>query len=119
MARTELTVYETNRTTSSTTISDVLIPTDGVKFKNDGKIKLLLRNINNGVDTVTIQTGGTSDGLAITDLTVAMADGSATNQVVIKGPFPLSPYNQTDGYVYVDASVADKVYAYAFRDKTS
>lgn len=115
MARTEITPVTIGRTTVATTIGDTLIPTDGLKFKNDGKTMILARNIHSGTNKLTVQTGQKVDNLDIDDLEITMADGSATNQVVIKGPFPTTVYNQSDGYVYLDAGTADKIYIYAFK----
>ena len=115
MARTEITVNTLGRSTSGTTISDVVIPADGIKFKNDGKTFLLLRNTHSSTNEATIVTGATLDGLAVSDLAITMAAGDSTNQVILKGPFPTTVYNQTDGYVHVDAGTADEIYAYAFK----
>lgn len=115
MARTEIDVNVLGRSTVGTTIVDTLIPTDGLKVKNDGKTFLSFRNTEAGTNAVTVGTGQTTDNLAIADLAFTLADGSATNQVVIKGPFPRNPYNQSDGYLYLDAGTVDKVYVYAFQ----
>jgi len=114
MARTEIDVNVLSRGALGTTIVDTLIPADGLKVKNDGKTLLSFRNIEAGVNIVTISTSDI-DNLEIADLSFTLADGSATNQVVIKGYFPKSIYNQDDGYLYIDASVVDKVYVYAFQ----
>lgn len=115
MARIEISVNTLNRDTTGTTIVDTLIPADGLKVKNDGKTFLSFRNIDVGTNDVTVATGQTIDDLAIADLIFTMAIGSASNQVSIKGPFPKSVYNQSDGYIYLDAETNDKVYVYAFK----
>lgn len=52
-------------------------PTNGHSVVNDGKVVLLVANSAGSAGTVTVVTPGTSDGLAVADLTVSVpASGS-------------------------------------------
>lgn len=83
------------------------IPTDGVYFSNDGQTFLHVKNSSGGTLTVTVQTQLTVDGLAVADLSVAVADSGES----FIGPFPTTTYNVQSGtYVntcYVDPSSYD------------
>lgn len=74
---------------------------DGHMFANDGMTTIVFNNTNASPRTVTIQTPGNVDGLAIAELTITVP---ATNGRIYAGTFPRSVYNQTTGYVYVDYS---------------
>jgi hypothetical protein len=74
--------------------------TDGDGFTNDGVTFIHVLNTG-GSTTLTIQTPGTVDGLAITDRTVTIP---ATTGTKLIGPFPVDKYNQSDGKVYLDWS---------------
>lgn len=67
---------------------------------NNGRIFLRVENVGVTSRTITVQTPGTVDGLAISDLTVSLAAGD----VKYIGPFPPSVYNQADDSLYVDPS---------------
>jgi len=84
---------------------------DGHKFSNDGRI--ILHVVNGGASpiTVTIQTPGTVDDLAVSDRTVTISDESEK----FIGPFPPGIYNQSDGMVYVDFSSVTSVTVSALR----
>ena len=69
---------------------------------NDGRIGLIVRNANAGTQSITVLTPGTVDGLAIADLTISIPAG-ATRYI---GPFGTGTFNQTDGSIYIDVSVA-------------
>jgi hypothetical protein len=88
---------------------------DGSRFSNDGKTFLEVANASGDTITVTVETPGTVDGLAIADLEVAVPDG--TTKFI--GPFPPSLYNQLagsyTGYVYVTYSSATTVTVAAWR----
>lgn len=79
--------------------------TDGDAFTNDGKTMLSVLNTGSE-STLTIQTPGTVDGLAIADRTVVIP---ATTGKKFIGPFPPTQYNQSDGKVYLDWSSATGV----------
>lgn len=89
------------------TASYTAIPTDGVYFSNDGQTFLHVKNSSGGTLTVTVQTQLTVDGLAVADLSVAIA-GSEEKFI---GPFPTTTYNvQSGAYAntcYVDPSSYD------------
>lgn len=80
------------------------------EFVNDGKTYIHVKNGGGGSITVTIDTPGSVDGLAIADRTVTVANGSEKKI----GPFP-SSYNQSGGLVYVNLSGATSVTLGAFK----
>ena len=84
---------------------------DGNKFSNDGRIILQVGNGGGSPITVTIQTPGTVDDLAVSDRTVTVGDGDTK----LIGPFPPGIYNQSDGMVYVDFSAVTDVTVAALR----
>jgi hypothetical protein len=74
---------------------------DGNQFQNDGRVFLHVKN--SGTEkTVTVQTPGLVDGLAIAELAVVVV---ATTGDKIIGPFPPGIYNQADGNVYWNVSL--------------
>jgi hypothetical protein len=81
-------------------------------FANDGRIFAQVKNTNAAVRTVTVQTPGTVDGLAVAERTVNIP---ATTGDVMIGPFPPSAYNQADGQVYLDIDVVLNVTIAIFR----
>lgn len=106
MARTALTVSEIVR--SGLTLSASAANADGHSLVNTDKNAALLLYVNNGSGspiTVTIQTPGTVDGLAIADRTVTVAAGAER----FIGPLTAKDYNQSDGTVYVDFSAVTTV----------
>jgi len=73
----------------------------GYKFTNDGHTALLVKNTS-AVNTpnVVVVTGGSADGNAISDVTVAQV--ASTDKLL--GPFPKPTYDQSgsdEGMVYV------------------
>ncbi len=86
--------------------------TDGHKFLNDGRTFLLVLNTAVAC-TLTFQTPGTVDGLAIAERTVVIAI-HATDHVLI-GPFPPGDYNQSNGMVFVDVDTETTVTLAAVR----
>ena len=74
---------------------------DGHSFVNDGRTVLLIQNTNGATRTITVQTPGTVDGLAVADLTITVA---ATTGRLMTATFPKSVYNQNGGVVYLDYS---------------
>ena len=111
MARTVITVQQIARTG----LASALAAADGANhnyFANDGQTFLYVKNASGSPITVTINTPGLVDGLAIADLTVSVP---ATTGERMIGPFPPGIYNQSDGSVYVDWSSATSVTMGAFR----
>lgn len=98
MARSSLTVQDVVRSGLSPSYASA--EGDGNSFANNGRVVLHAKNGSGGSITVTIQTPGTVDGLAVSDRTVAIPAGEER----IIGVFPPADYNQSDGSVYVDYS---------------
>lgn len=73
---------------------------NGHQFANNEKTFLHVKNAGVGSITVTLQTPGSVDGLAVADRTVTVANGAEK----MIGPFPAAAYNQSGGLVYVDLS---------------
>lgn len=71
---------------------------DGHGFLNHGETIIVITNSGVGSHTVTVQTPKTVGGLAVAELTNAIA--AATTEYM--GPFPPGTYNQANGQVYVD-----------------
>lgn len=81
---------------------------DGEEVANSGRMFIHVQNGGGGSITVTIQTPGTVDGLAVADREVSIGAG---NDKMI-GPFPPATYNQDPGEtdtVYVDFSGVSSV----------
>lgn len=109
MARTAIT-YEQIVRTGLESVGQAAVA-DGNKFSNDGRMFLRVLNEDASSINVTIQTPVTVDGLAVTDLVVAVPAGEARDI----GPFPPAIYNQTDGMVYVDYSAVTDITVTLFR----
>jgi len=94
-----LTVYTPVATTIGAGAPAVLAPANcavgGDQFLNDGRTILYFKNTNVTTRTVTIATAGTIGGLAIADVTVAVAQ----DETRIVGPFDPRIYNDASGYV--------------------
>ena len=85
---------------------------DGHSVTNDGKRTFVHVNNGSGSEvTITIDTPGTVDGLAISDREVAVPAGEER----MIGPFPTDWYNQSDGTVHVDYSDTTSVTIGAFK----
>jgi hypothetical protein len=112
MPRTNLTITDVSRSTSGVAqpTQDTCDVANGNALAwNDGKIILEVNNSGGVSYTFTVQTPGTVDGLAVTDLVLTVAAGATR----LLGPFPPAVYNQADGTVYVDPqNVALKCRAY-------
>lgn len=108
MARSELTVQTIVKTGLADTYAAANV--DGNSFDNDGNTFLHVKNAGVGSITVTIQTPGTVDDLAVSDRTVTVANGAEK----MIGPFPPGIYNQS-GEVYVDYSGVTSVTVGAFK----
>lgn len=110
MARTALTVQQIVRTGLNATFA-AADGTNQNQFANDGRTYLHVKNGGGSSINVTIDTPGSVDGLAVSNLVVAVPNGGER----IIGPFPTNIYNQTDGNVYVDWSAVTSVTAAAIR----
>lgn len=81
----------------------------GAKWKNDGEVLLVILNTGAGPHVVTVQTPQQVSGLAVADLSVAVAAG----KMAILGPFPSMTFAQPNGadqrYVYVSADAGATV----------
>ena len=92
MARTELTLQTTTRAGIAPTYTAATV--DGFAVNNEYyRVILHVKNGNASPCTVTVQTPGTVDGLAIPDLTVVVP---ATTGDKMIGPFPGAVYNVDD-----------------------
>ena len=85
---------------------------DGSYVPNDGRTFLQVKNGSAGAVTVTVETPGTVDGLAIGDLAVVVP---LTVGDKIIGPFPPDTYNQPDGTIKATFSAVASVTIGAFR----
>lgn len=83
----------------------------GDQFLNDGDIILYFKNTNASSRTVTVATGGTIGGLAIADVTVALAQ----NEEKVVGPFDPRIFNDSSGYVQLTYTAATDVTVAAIR----
>jgi len=102
MATVTLSVQDITRAGVTTTFtaagaSPLLNTSDTFIFSNTGKEYVIFQKTGAGACTVTFDTPGTIDGLAIAQRTVTVAAGSgdaiATTSLVICGPFPPANYN--------------------------
>lgn len=85
---------------------------DGHSVANDGHVMLEVKNGSGAPITVTVQTPGTVDGLAIAELVVTIPATSGDKMI---GPFQPGIYNQADGTIYVDFSAVTTVTVAAVR----
>lgn len=109
MAATALTVQQIVR--SGLKPSLAAANADGNYFDNNGRVYLEVKNDDTASKTVTIQTPGTVDGLAIADLEVTVTAGESRKI----GPFPTNIYNDANGRVNVSYSDVTSVTVGAFR----
>jgi hypothetical protein len=78
---------------------------------NDGRIIVECISTDAGAQSVVIVTPGTVGGFAIADNTVAVPAGATR----IIGPFAPSTYNQSDGSVRINPSIATTLKFRAYR----
>ena len=103
MARTAVTATQIDRSGDQVTGAAANVDGHSVTWRDT-----LFFYVNNGSGsavTVTVDTPGTVDGLAITDLTLSVPAGEDR----IFGPFPADYYRQSDGSVHVDFSAVTSV----------
>lgn len=108
MADVTLTVFDARRASNGVNVTDqdtTVSAADTYYVPNNGRVVLLVTSTPGC--TVTIETPGTVDGLAVTDLTATI--GAAKQHVL--GPFPGQVYNRADGTVKVTFSAAADVLA--------
>lgn len=109
MSLTTLTVQQVVRTGLTPTLAAA--NADGSYVPNDGRTFLEVENT--GVETtVTIDTPGTVDGLAVANLPVVVPATTGKKHI---GPFPPDTYNQPDGTIKVTFSQVSGVTIGAFR----
>lgn len=113
MARTALTVQSIIRNGLAPSFGAANV--DGHAVPNDGKTWIEVKNAGGSPITVTIQTPGTVDGMAVADRTVVVPATTGDRMI---GPFPPNQYNQISGSdvgtVYVDFSAVTSVTVAAF-----
>lgn len=100
MARTSLTVQTPVRTGTTVTFA-AADGANGNSFSNNGSRHLRIKNSGSSA-TATILFGRTLDGVAATNgqtITVPATTGDVTTAV-----FPVDPYSQADGKVWIDWS---------------
>jgi hypothetical protein len=109
MARTALAVQDIVRAGLNPVYSAANV--DGHSIQNNGRTVLHVKTAGTPC-TVTIQTPGTVDGMAVADRTVAL--GATAERII--GPFPPGDYDQPGGLgVYVDFSAVTAVTVAALR----
>lgn len=109
MARTALTVQQIVRSGLNPSYASANV--DGHSLPNGGTEFVHVKNGGGSSITVTAQTPGTVDGLAIADRTVSVPNGGER----IIGPFPRATYNQGADEVFLDFSAVTSVTIAAFR----
>ena len=90
--------------------------THGNKFANDGRTMFRVKNSGAVPITVTFDTPGTVDGLAVADLPITIAATGDANGLDFQdiGPFT-SDYSQADGYVWAVCSAVADILVGAYR----
>jgi hypothetical protein len=83
----------------------------GDEFANNGSVFYHVKNGGGGSITATFVTQSTVDGLAVSDLAVAVPNGGER----IVGPFPPGIYNDANGRVQVTYSGVTSVTVAALR----
>lgn len=106
MARISLATQTPART--GTTPSFTAANTDGHYFANDGHTILRIKNSDTTSKTVTVEFGGSKDGVSLATLGKAITVGANTGDVTT-AVWPKDTYDQSDGTVYVDYSATTGV----------
>jgi len=110
-ARVALTVQEIGHGGAAETFVAAAAAGTGNSFPCDGKTWLHVKNTGL-IKSMTIQTPGLVDGLAVADRTVSIP--ATTGDKVIP-PLPPSQYAQADGSVYIDLDSETGVTVAVFR----
>lgn len=94
MAYTQINVQRPGMSGSALTYTDADVVNDGNKFSNDGTVYLAIYNNGaTGTATVTLATGKTVHGHAVSDQAISVT----TSQIKIAGPFNQDLFNQKSG----------------------
>ena len=94
----DLTVYPALRSGRVVTdLATTIANANTYYFRNNGRMLLHVTNSTGSTVTLTFETPGTVDGLAIADRTATLA----TDKEGVFGPFPPAVYNNGDGEVKV------------------
>jgi hypothetical protein len=83
---------------------------ESVAIDNSNRTFVVVKNASGGPCTVTVQTPGTKDGLAVDETTVVVANGGTTAI-----PLRYAIHVQDDGAAYVDFSTVSSVTVCAFK----
>lgn len=108
MARTDIPVVDSDHGGVDLTTEVSSDATNDHSFDNpDGRTLLLIRNTNAGSVTVTVLTSKTygDPPIALEDEAIVVPTG----KTYTAGPFSTGIFNQTDGKVYVDVTVATDI----------
>ncbi len=100
MADAAVTLQDITRAKIEPTYAGSLSVSDTYTFTNNGRVFLHIKNTDASLCTVTVETPGLVDGLAIADRTFTVP---ATTGDVMAGPFSPKDYN-TDGNIRVTYS---------------
>lgn len=102
MPRVDIPVTQLNRTGVAPPAQINGDLTNKHQFPNNGATIIEVVSSDAGAQTVTVETPGSVDGLAVADQVISVPAG-ATRFI---GPFPTTIYNQSDGMLYVNPSVS-------------
>lgn len=105
MARATLTAQTPARTGTTITFAAV-DAANGDQFANNGRRLLRFKNTAGSAVTVTVSIGATVDGSSAAGKTITVP---ATTGDVTTGVYPTYPYNQSNGFVYLDYSSGTNV----------
>ena len=109
MSLTTLTVQQIARTGLTPALAAA--NADGSYVPNDGRMFVDVENTGSET-TVTVDTPGTVDGLAVANLAVVVPATTGKKRI---GPFPPDTYNQPDGTIKITYSQVSGVTVGAFR----
>lgn len=106
-----LSVQDIARDTTGTVPSYAAATSGGDEWTNTGAEFYFIKNGGGGSINVTFVTQATTDGLAVTDLVVAVSNG--VDKMI--GPFPVGIYNDTGGKLQVTYSGVSSVTVGVFK----
>ncbi len=108
MARIEVPIETISRSGLDPDAAGTVDTDTGLKFQNDGRTFILIKNTRAGAMVVTVTTPQTVAGLAVAELTKTLSN---QDDRTLMGPFPTETFNQQSGadagMVYIDADGAD------------